>query len=91
MTEYQYSITTNHFAFFSLKVLLCLILSFVIIYPILGFRTIEAILSFILLFLLFIIIVYSTSAYENSTIYPYMPHTGLDGISSTSYYAGKDV
>ena len=88
MTEYQYSNTTHHFAFFSLKVFICLILSFIIIYPILGIRTIEAILSFILLFLLLLIIVYSASSYENSTIYPYMPHTGLDGIPPTTYYAG---
>jgi RsiW-degrading membrane proteinase PrsW (M82 family) len=59
------------------------------------FDTIESILSTLILFLIIFIILISMSN-ENlsnelpSTLYPSIPHTGLDGISLNSYIAGMD-
>ena len=76
--------------------IICLIVSFIIIYPILGFGSIPSIISFIILFLILFVIIKSITS-ENlsnelpSTLYPSLPHTGLDGISLNSYVAGMDV
>ena len=81
---------------FLYKVLICLVLSFIIVYPILGITTIEAILSFLVLTLL-LYIIFGTITNENlsnelpSTLYPSLPHTGLDGISLNNYVAGMDT
>lgn len=75
------------------KMLISLIISIIIIYPILGLGSLQAILSIIILFLIIYIIISSMTT-ENlsnelpSTLYPLMPHTGLDGISLNSYVAG---
>lgn len=77
-------------------ILMCLIVSGVIIYPALGLQSVEAILSFILLFIILYVIASSMSN-ENlsnelpSTLYPVAPHTGLDGISLNNYVAGMQV
>jgi hypothetical protein len=77
------------------KPVICLILSIAIIFPILGVASIQAILSIILLFLILYVIVASLTS-ENlsnelpSTLYPSLPHTGLDGISLNTYVAGMD-
>lgn len=77
-------------------IVICLIISAVIIYPVMGFNTVQGYLSFLLLF--FIIYVISISmTNENlsnelpSTLYPTPPHTGLDGISLNNYVAGMSV
>lgn len=77
-------------------IIICLIISAVIIYPVMGFNTVQSILSFLLLF--FIIYVISISmTNENlsnelpSTLYPTPPHTGLDGISLNNYVAGMSI
>lgn len=75
------------------KMLISLIISVIIIYPILGLFSIQSVLSIIILFLIIYIIITSITS-ENlsnelpSTLYPSMPHTGLDGISLNSYVAG---
>jgi len=79
-----------------LKPIACLIISIAIIVPILGITTIQAILSIVLLFLILYVIVSSMTS-ENlsnelpSTLYPSLPHTGLDGISLNTYVAGMDT
>ena len=76
--------------------IICLVLSIVIIYPILGIVSVQAILSIILLFLILYVIVKSMTS-ENlsnelpSTLYPSLPHTGLDGISLNTYVTGMDT
>jgi hypothetical protein len=78
------------------KIIVCLILSFIVVFPILGYSTIPAILSFIILFFILYIIMNSITN-ENlsndlpNTLYPSMPHTGLDGISLNNYIAGMDI
>lgn len=78
------------------KIIVCLILSFIIVFPILGYKTIPAIISFIILFLILYIIITSITN-ENlsnelpSTLYPSMPHIGLDGISLNNYVAGMEL
>jgi hypothetical protein len=75
------------------SILISLIISAVIVFPILGFRTATAFISFILLYFLIYIIIVSISS-ENisnelpSTLYPSEPHLGLDGISLNNYVAG---
>ena len=75
------------------KILISLIISIIIIYPILGLFSMQSLLSIIILFLIIYIIITSMTS-ENlsnelpSTLYPSMPHTGLDGISLNSYVAG---
>ena len=77
-------------------VLVCAILSFIIVYPILGYKSTTAILSFILLALIIYVIITSITN-ENlsnelpSTLYPGIPHTGLDGISLNTYINGMDM
>ena len=77
-------------------VILCLIISAIIIHPIIGITSIHGILSFVLLFFIIYVIVTSMTN-ENlsndlpSTLYPTLPHTGLDGISLNNYVAGMDV
>lgn len=76
--------------------IICFIIAFIIVYPILGIGSIESIISIFLLFLILYVIVCSMSN-ENlqnelpSTLYPYSPSLGLDGISLDSYVAGMSV
>jgi hypothetical protein len=78
------------------KPVICLIVAIAIIFPILGFASLHAILSIVLLFLILYVIVSSMSS-ENlsnelpSTLYPSLPHTGLDGISLNTYVAGMST
>jgi hypothetical protein len=78
------------------KPLICLVLAIVIIYPILKISSIPGLISIALLFLIFYVILTSMTS-ENlsnelpSTLYPSLPHTGLDGISLNSYVAGLDT
>lgn len=78
------------------KIIASLIIAFIIVFPVLGFATFTAILTFIILALLMYIIITSMTT-ENlsnelpSTLYPSLPHMGLDGISMNSYVAGMDV
>lgn len=78
------------------KIIVSLIISFIIIFPITGFSSLTSILSFVLLFFIIYVIIISMTN-ENlsnelpSTLYPTLPHTGLDGISLNSYVAGMDV
>ena len=75
------------------KMLISLIIAVIIIYPILGLSSLQSILSIIILFLIIYVIITSMTS-ENlsnelpSTLYPSMPHMGLDGISLNSYVAG---
>ena len=78
------------------KIIVSLILSLIIIYPILGIGSIESIFSLILLFLILYVIISSMSNSNltnelPSTLYPSLPHTGLDGISLDNYVAGMDL
>ena len=74
-------------------IIISLIISAVVVFPVLGFTDATAIISFILLYFLIYIIVVSISS-ENlsnelpSTLYPSEPHLGLDGISLNNYVAG---
>lgn len=78
------------------KILTCALLSFIVVFPILGIKSLTAILSFLLLGMIFYVII-STMTSENlanelpSTLYPAIPHTGLDGISLNSYINGMDI
>jgi len=78
------------------KPLICIVLAIVIIYPILQISSIPGLISVALLFLIFYVILTSMTS-ENlsnelpSTLYPSLPHTGLDGISLNSYVAGLDT
>ena len=73
-----------------------LIFSAIIIYPILGIGSMESFISFVILFMILFVII-SSMTNENlsnelpSTLYPSLPHTGLDGISLNNYVAGMDV
>jgi hypothetical protein len=94
--NFNISLNNNYNINWLWKPLVCLIISVIIIYPILGFGSIQSILSIILLFLILFVIVKSITS-ENlsnelpSTLYPSLPHTGLDGISLNSYVAGLDT
>jgi hypothetical protein len=74
-------------------ILVSLILSFIIIYPIMGIGSITSIFAFLILAIILYIIV-SNMSQENkssalpSTAYPVPPHLGLDGISLDSMVAG---
>ena len=78
------------------KILISFLLAAIIIYPILGMGSLPSILSLIILFLIIYVIILSMTN-ENlsnelpSTLYPSLPHTGLDGISLNSYVAGMGV
>jgi hypothetical protein len=84
----------NYRRYISISILL--LISIIIVYPILGLNKAESYLSIILLFLILYVIFNSIST-ENlynelpSTIYPYNPNLGLDGISLSSYVAGIDT
>ena len=81
---------------FLFKILICIFLAFVIVYPILGISSTQSIISLLVLSLL-LYVIFGTITNENlsnelpSTIYPSIPHTGLDGISLNSYVAGMDT
>jgi hypothetical protein len=78
------------------KPIICLIISIAIVFPISGVKSIQAILSIVILFFLLYVIVISMTS-ENlsnelpSTLYPSLPHTGLDGISLNTYVTGMDT
>jgi amino acid transporter len=78
------------------KIIISAILSFIIIFPVLGIASVSAIVSMIILFAL-IFFMLATLSNDNrsndmpSTLYPSLPHTGLDGISLDSYVAGLDL
>ena len=90
------NIRHNYNFTFLYKVLICLVLSFIIVYPILGITSIQSILSLIILGLI-LYFIFGTINNDNlsndlpSTIYPSLPHTGLDGISLNNYVAGMDT
>jgi len=77
-------------------ILVCALLSFIIVFPILGVNSPTSILSFLLLGLIIYVIITSMTS-ENlanelpSTLYPGIPHTGLDGISLSTYVNGMDI
>ena len=80
-----------------LNAVISLVVSILIIYKSpLGFDSIVSYISCGILFLIFFVIIKSITS-ENlsnelpSTLYPSLPHTGLDGISLNSYVAGLDV
>ena len=89
-------LNTNYNFNYLIKIVVCLVLSIAIVYPILDLQSIQGILSVILLFLIIYVIVISITS-ENlsnelpSTLYPSLPHTGLDGISLNSYVTGMDT
>jgi len=70
-----------------------IIISGIIVFPVLGFTSATAFISFILLYFLIYIIIVSISS-DNlanelpSTLYPSEPHLGLDGVSLNNYIAG---
>lgn len=76
--------------------LVCGLLSFIVVFPMLGFKSLTSILSFLLLGMIFYIIITSITS-ENlanelpSTLYPGIPHNGLDGISLNTYINGMDI
>ena len=78
------------------SILVSLLVSAVIIFPILGLKTVEGWVAFIILFFIIYVLVKSMSN-ENlsnelpSTLYPLPPRRGLDGISLTNYVAGMDT
>ena len=80
----------------SWTIVICIILSIAIIYPILGFNSLSSILSGIILFFI-LYVIFTSITNENlsnelpSTLYPSLPHTGLDGISLNSYVAGTNI
>lgn len=83
----------NYTRKYSWNIIICIILSVAIIYPILGFNSVSSILSGIILFFILFVILSSISNENSSnelpsTLYPSLPHTGLDGISLNSYVAG---
>jgi len=73
-------------------IIVTFILTLLIILPI-GLFKITSMISFVILFILIYIII-KTMSNENSSndlpssLYPSMPHTGLDGISLDNYAAG---
>jgi hypothetical protein len=71
----------------------CLLISAIIIYPVLGLSSVQSILAMVILFILLYVILQSMSNnnLQNelpSTLYPSMPHLGLDGISLNNYVSG---
>ena len=88
----------NSFNFPNLKnSIIALIASLIIIhFSNFGYNSIVTYLALALLFVIFFVILKSISS-ENlsnelpSTLYPSLPHTGLDGISLNSYVAGMDT
>lgn len=79
----------------TILIIICIIIAGAIVHPIIGTNTVEGFLSFVLLFLIIYVIAVSMSN-ENlsnelpSTLYPTLPHTGLDGISLNNYVAGTN-
>ncbi len=79
-----------------ISIIIILIISIVIVYPILGLGNPESFLSIILLFLI-LLVIFNSITTQNlynelpSTLYPYNPNLGLDGISLNAYIAGMDT
>ncbi len=79
-----------------ITIIVCLIISFVIVYPVMGFGSMESFLAIFLLFLIIYVIVISMSNENLSnelprTLYPSSPHLGLDGISLNALVAGTNT
>jgi hypothetical protein len=78
------------------KILLSILIAALITVPVLGYDKFESIVAFIILFFIIYIMIISITA-ENlsnelpSTLYPAIPHTGLDGISISTYVAGTNM
>lgn len=78
------------------KAISSLILSFLIVYPIIGITSIEAIAALVIMSIIFYILIDNMSL-ENkstslpSTAYPVSPHLGLDGISIDNLMAGTNI
>ncbi len=78
------------------KAISSLIISFIIVYPIIGITSIQAVVALIILSIIFFILI-SNMSLENkssslpSTSYPEPPHLGLDGISLDSLTAGTSL
>jgi hypothetical protein len=75
-----------------------LIISFIIIYPIfkknlLSITSISALIVLTLILFVILISINNENLYNEmpSTLYPYLPNTGLDGISKNNYLAGLDI
>ena len=78
------------------SIIILVAISIIIVYPVLGLNKPESYLSIILLFLILYVIfnsITNDNLYNDlpSTIYPYNPNLGLDGISLSSYVAGIDT
>jgi hypothetical protein len=77
-------------------VMVSLLLSILIIFPTMGFMSIQSIVCVLLLTVLFYILI-STMTSEDlqnempSTLYPPSPRLGLDGISLSNYYSGSSL
>jgi hypothetical protein len=78
-----------------ISIIIIFVIAVIIVYPVLGFGKPESILSIILLFII-LYVIFNSMTTQNlynelpSTIYPYNPNLGLDGISLSSYVAGMD-
>ena len=87
----------NSLDFSTFKIIaISLIISLVIIMPILNIASFEGIGSIVILTSIMYLIITNMSneplSFENeSTLYPMLPHTGLDGISINNYVAGLDT
>ncbi len=78
------------------KVLSALIISFIIIFPILGVGSTASIAALLILTVIVYIIINNMTLESKSdalpfTSYPVPPHTGLDGISLESLIAGTPL
>ena len=94
--HFTFSIPASYNFSYPISILILLAISVIIVYPVLGLNKSESYLSIILLFLILYVIFSSVSTnnlYNElpSTIYPYNPNLGLDGISLSSYVAGMDL
>ena len=74
-------------------IIVSFLLSFIIIYPIIGKISVASFVLFVVLFVLFYVILNSMSNNNQqnelpNTLYPSLPHLGLDGISLNNYVSG---
>jgi hypothetical protein len=94
--HFTFSLPASYNYSYPLSILILIAISVIIVYPILGLNKPESYLSIILLFLI-LFVIYNSMTTDNlynelpSTIYPYNPNLGLDGISMSSYVAGMDT
>jgi hypothetical protein len=86
----------GHYKGYITKMVGSIILSAIIISSTTGLYKIEGVLSLILLAMI-LYVISLTMSNENlsndlpSSLYPTIPHTGLDGISLNNYVAGMDM